>query len=198
MAEGLKLASDAVKEASAASTPNGNTGSYERKNKYFLENNVYVIFVKDGADVNEEDTRSLKVDISAYVRKYMMPAPKFLSAVPEAHIEVQRKFYRRSFTELLDRCSYSISETKDDVELTEMFRIMWTPNGKKIELMEQLIDYVYNRSKESDQVPLILLSKHKQKPGNLKRIKAYSNAYITDTTISTQNTTRFIGLKNAN
>jgi len=66
----------------------------------------------------------------------MIPAPKFLSSIPEAHIEVQRKFYRRSFTELLDRCSYSILKTKDDLQLNEMFRIMWTPNGKKIELME--------------------------------------------------------------
>ena len=64
--------------------------------------------MQDGADINAKDTKSFKVDISAYVKKYMIPAPKFLSSIPESHIEIQSKFYRRSFTELLDRCSYSI------------------------------------------------------------------------------------------
>ena len=95
--------------------------------------------MQDGADIGHKDTRSIKVDISAYVKKYMITPPKFMSSIPDSHIQMQRKFYRRSFAELLDKVSYSILKTKGnnhEVELKEMFKIMWTPQGKKIEVME--------------------------------------------------------------
>jgi hypothetical protein len=87
--------------------------------------------MQDGADINQKDTRSCKVDICEFVKKYMITPPKFLNSIPESHIQVQKKFYRRSFTELLDKCSYSILKSKDkeEVELKEMFHVMWTPQG---------------------------------------------------------------------
>ena len=92
--------------------------------------------MEDGTDMDQKNTKSLKVDISSYVKKYMIPPPKFMSLIPQSHLDIQSKFYRRSFIELLDRCSYSIFRSAKDLQLSDMFRVMWTPQGKKIELME--------------------------------------------------------------
>ena len=81
--------------------------------------------MQDGADLDKKDTKSVKVDISYYVKKYMISPPKFLSSVPKSHVEIQSKFYRRSFLELMDKCSYVILEPAEEnsqLELTEMFR----------------------------------------------------------------------------
>lgn len=75
---------------------------------------VPVIFIQDGKDPNDSSTKTIKLDICKYIKKYYIEPPKFIQVIPLSVIKMQRKFYKRGFLELLDKISNALV-TKEDL-----------------------------------------------------------------------------------
>ena len=57
-----------------------------------------VVFLEDGADISLPKTKSVKLDISKFVKKYI---PEEYALSPEQQVE----FNRRAYMEILEECS---------------------------------------------------------------------------------------------
>ena len=89
--------------------------------------------------MHDPNNKSIKLDISKYIKKYKVPEPK-MATVPEDVLRAQRVFYRQSFIELLETCSESMIQNEG-----EKFRAMWTPDGEPLKTMESIMDYIFTR-----------------------------------------------------
>ena len=49
-------------------------------------------------------TKSVKCDISKFIRKYLIEPPKFIAKMPMDYIESQRTFFERAYMEVIDFC----------------------------------------------------------------------------------------------
>ena len=68
------------------------------------QNPYHVIFVKDGSRMADPKTKSIKCDISKFIRKYLIEPPKFIAKMPIDYIESQRTFFERAYMEVIDFC----------------------------------------------------------------------------------------------
>lgn len=90
---------------------------------------VYVIVMKDGSNLKSAGkVRSIKVDISKFIRKYRLKPPKFIAQLPQDYLNKQQEFFERAYLELLEFCSTKLDEraADDDVNLKVQFKSIFT------------------------------------------------------------------------
>ena len=52
-----------------------------------------IVVMKDGSDLLDKNTKSIRVDISKFIRKYKIEPPKFIAQLPQEFIVSQMKFF---------------------------------------------------------------------------------------------------------
>jgi hypothetical protein len=55
--------------------------------------------------MSDPDTKSIKVNISKFIKKYQLQAPKFIAKKPKSYINQQKVFNERAYLEILEECN---------------------------------------------------------------------------------------------
>ena len=90
-----------------------------------------VIFMKDGAKLKGAKVKSVKVDISKFIKKYRLKPPKYIAELPHEYLQQQREFFERAYLELLEFCSNKLDDRApdDDVNPKTHFKTIFTAQG---------------------------------------------------------------------
>ena len=99
-------------------------------NVYNLTDPHYVVFIEDGQSLT--NCKSFKIDLTFFKAKYFIEPPKYISQLPEEYINIQKKFNKRAFMELLEICSVQLADRQ------KSFSILYTLDGEIIESMEDI------------------------------------------------------------
>ena len=88
------------------------------------------ICIEDGS--NLKNPLTIKIDINSYKAKYYIEPPKYISRLPESYIKLQKKFYRRAYLEILEKCSNLLTRNK------RIFTVMYTLEGELIDDIDEI------------------------------------------------------------
>ena len=71
-----------------------------------------MIFIRDGLGFETESDKkmldeqcSIRLNVSDYVNKYKVNPPMNLFKLPEKYLNTQRKFFKRAYKDVLEKCS---------------------------------------------------------------------------------------------
>ena len=85
-----------------------------------------VVFLEDGADITLPKTKSVKLDISKFVKKYI---PGEYALTPEQ----QEDFNQRAYMEILEECSkLLVVKRKFQESIVPEYKVMFTPEGQAL------------------------------------------------------------------
>ena len=94
-------------------------------------------------------TKSVKCDISKFIRKYLIEPPKFIAKMPTDYIESQRTFFERAYMEVIDFCITSLTPPKkeEDLEVEPELKALFTSDGKPLLTIPDLQEYLWLRKR---------------------------------------------------
>ena len=96
-----------------------------------------VIFMKDGTKLLDGKVKSIKVDISVFIKKYKIKPPKFIAELPDDYIRTQKTFFERAYLELLEYCSDKLDDraADDDVNEKVVFKTIYSADGQHLKTL---------------------------------------------------------------
>ena len=100
--------------------------------------------------MNDKRTKSVKVNLSSFIKKYQIQPPKFIARLPDEFIKSQSKFYERAYMEILEYCNTQLDTRKKSEKHSEPpeFITMYSVDGTHLNSIEQIQEFINQRKME--------------------------------------------------
>ena len=97
----------------------------------FWDKPFYAIMAQNGSEISDKRTKSIKLNLSKFIKKYQIDPPKFIARLPDEFIKSQSKFFERAYMEILEYCNTHLDTRKKSEKHLKSpeFITMFTSDG---------------------------------------------------------------------